>query len=68
MIISHITVRGINTQIARILRVVSALKFVDEVGENQWTSNEVTKVMCRPEAYAAHIHKFVLPSTRVPSR
>ena len=43
------------------MRVLSALNFVEEVGENQWASNEVTKVMCRPEAQAAHIHKLVTP-------
>ena len=68
MVIFYITVCQIDTHTARVLRVVSALKFVDEVGENQWTSNEVTKVMCRPEAYAAHIHKFVLAPNGVSGR
>jgi hypothetical protein len=41
------------------MRVISALGFVQEVGENQWMANKITHVMCRPEMQAAHIHKLV---------
>ncbi|KAF2261350.1 sterigmatocystin 8-O-methyltransferase [Lojkania enalia] len=44
--------------IVRVLRVISALGFVQEVGENQWTANSITHTMCRPEMQAAHIHKW----------
>lgn len=43
-------------QIVRLLRPLSALHFVQEAGENTWTSTPITKAMCAPPIQAAHIH------------
>jgi len=42
--------------IIRILRALSGLGFVNEVGEQQWTATPLTKAMTIPPIAAGHIH------------
>ncbi|KAF2115133.1 S-adenosyl-L-methionine-dependent methyltransferase [Lophiotrema nucula] len=40
--------------VSRILRVMSSIDFVTEVGKDEWRANETTKAMATPEIAAGH--------------